>query len=389
LASGRNKFYFWDTTPLVLPLFLITLIVEFPSIKLLYKDAITWRRSIWIDLKINIFSYLLVFVIQLSLLCGFLYFADYKDKQIVRKWTRSEILNQENGFIYSITQDDTTKNYYLKRYNVKENKWENLEKRYIWPSTWSVSKNTLVAIVSTSIVDRDKHVTIFKLPEFSKVCIIPGQYDDIKVDPSGKFVALLEHFGSVVGQKDPESYYVFGEKAKLNIYSTSSCKKVFIYSQFILDDGIDWSPDSDKILFVTFRDKSLFVPEQNQMTGDTSYGQPDLHPKHIYMYDLKTNSINEISEGIQPGWSHNGEKILFMKKGKIFIYSVKARSAEILIEARANKYQWSPSDKNIIATLPRYQPFGSSELLTVINIQNPELRFIIEPDSLYGFEWTD
>ena len=82
LASGKDKFYFWDTTPLVLPLFFITLIVEFPSIKLLYKDAITWKRSIWIDLKINILSYLLVFAIQLSLLYGFLYFANYKDKQI-------------------------------------------------------------------------------------------------------------------------------------------------------------------------------------------------------------------------------------------------------------------------------------------------------------------
>ena len=385
LASGRNKFYFWDTTPLVFPLFLITLIVEFPSIKLLYKDAITWKRSIWINFKINMFSYLLVFVIQLSLLYGFLYFANCKDKQIAKKWTHSEILKQEKGFIYTISKGD---NYYLKRYNIKENKWENMKKRYIWPLTWSVSKNTLAAIVSTSIFERDKHVTIFKLPEFSKVCIIPGQYDDIKVDPSGKYVALLKHFSSVVSQKDSESYYIFGEKTKLNIYSADSCKKNLTYDEFILDDGIDWSPESNKILFVSFRDKSLFIPEVSNMKGGTSYGRPDLHPKYVYVYDLKTNSIAEIFEGIQPRWSHDGERILFIKKGKVFIYSLATKSAEILIEAKADKYGWSPSDKNLIAMLPQYQPFGASELLTVINIQNPELKFIIEPKGLYDFEWT-
>ena len=72
------------------------------------------------------------------------------------------------------------------------------------------------------------------------------------------------------------------------------------YDEFILNDGVDWSPASDKILFVSFRDKSLFIPEASNMKGNTSYGRPNFYPKYIYMYDLKTNSITEISDGIQP-----------------------------------------------------------------------------------------
>lgn len=73
LAAGHDQFYFWNTMNLIFPLFLITLIIEFPAIKFLYKDAVTWKQSLWIDLKINILSYLLVFAVQFLLIIGLMY----------------------------------------------------------------------------------------------------------------------------------------------------------------------------------------------------------------------------------------------------------------------------------------------------------------------------
>jgi len=72
LLFFRDKLQEWDILgwDLVIPMFILTLVVETPLLKILYRkldNGFSWFRAIKISLGINFYSYLIIYIIQFLL----------------------------------------------------------------------------------------------------------------------------------------------------------------------------------------------------------------------------------------------------------------------------------------------------------------------------------
>jgi len=397
LNNPLRMLYVYSPT-MILKFFAITIIIEFPVIKILYKDLISLNRAFLIDLKINILSYISLFLAQIIFLIGFSFLFSAQNKIIEKNWTNSNILNGEVGYVYNIEGwgilSKDSKDWGLKRYNLENKKWEKLNKNINTGLSWDIVGNILVYQTSEG---EKYNLVIVKLPEFSVINTIPSRwFDKIKLDPTGRYVCVLEKVRTLFVKRGTETYG-YPDECKMSIYSVESGQKINEFKDPILDDGLDWSPDSSKILFVNIRDRK-FIPQlipgvgvPSRISEDTLAYDP---PKYIYVYDLKSNSATDLCQGEHPQWSHDGKRILFtrndfMGPDKIFIYFLESKKEEFLFEMRGSEYKWSPTDKNIITVLPYKSilssPFG---FLTIINLKDPKMRLIIDKEARGNFVWA-
>ena len=81
LAFGRDSFFMWDTMSMVLPLFAITLAVEIPMLRHLYRRVSpTWRRACALGAGVNVVSYACVFIVEIALLFGWLSYTTFSTR---------------------------------------------------------------------------------------------------------------------------------------------------------------------------------------------------------------------------------------------------------------------------------------------------------------------
>ena len=55
----------WSFTKVFVPFFIVTIIVEYPFIYLLYRKSISWIEAIRVTIFVNVISYIMIFIIEL------------------------------------------------------------------------------------------------------------------------------------------------------------------------------------------------------------------------------------------------------------------------------------------------------------------------------------
>ena len=278
--------------------------------------------------------------------------SNIQDRIIEKQWSHSEILHEDQGSIYTLGNDGK-----LIKFNIGSQKWESTKSPIIQSERWGISKEVLACFVSHNDMLTDK-ISLFSVPEFNLLNTILVSKDDYYLpmlypSKNGKYVA-------VVGMN------------KMGIFSAEKGEKIFgvEYTKSYTIDTVDWSLDSNRILFSVF-DKNI---------ESESQAMP-----FIIVYDLNARTSEKICQGRGPKWNKDEDRIMFRKSeysysyGDIFEFDRKKKNEKLLFQGiRLYDYGWSPSGDNFLVALPQksFSLYHWPQRLTVVNYSNPKLKFI-------------
>jgi len=391
LIPGDREEWVGFPVGLVIPLFLVTVLVEFPLIRLLYRLRewwVSWRDSLWISVRANLASYLLLlFVVPLVLFLVFYEINSLQDRHDQGKWTDASLIQRESGTVYAMAEVDQV--CFLKRYEVKTGKWEVLKKQPIDPFRWDLAGARLACYTTKDFIySEEQDLSLFSLPKFSLLSKIPGDYKAFRLSPSGEQIALLEEAGETFVQSTP-TRYGSARKYRLKIKPFPSTKKPFYLDGFALNQGIDWSPDGKAVVFAGCYDPKLFLGERSMMKGQLAIhlSVEEQLPPCLYVYHLDTRRTTKLTEGVHPCWSHDGKKIAFQRGNAILIYDIATRSARtVCSDIEDFRFCWSPSGKSLLVQMRR-RVTSRENFLTVVDVDQPDRRFILDSQSFGNFDW--
>jgi hypothetical protein len=322
--------------------------------------------------------------------------SEYLDNKRLKEWSHTEILQNESGRIYALNRCAQTNENELRKFDLAARKWETVRqlKTDVFPlnSIWDISPS-LFAYPKDS-----NSVLVLRKENFTEVCKIPVTVRcyRLEISQSEQQIAILEPIGEIEVHKKGNSWYqMLGERTELKIFEIPSCRQINDCNKCILSEGLDWSPDSKKLLLVALRDSDVQKLQFQHVKKDYGYTAEDIYlndvcPKLICLYDISTNSISELCQGTYPRWSPSGKEFIFQRYDKIFLYNVENHKEKFLCEAyHGGGFTWSASGLNLIGLTRTQNPMWTEKyFLTVINVKNPELKYVIDVGSnYYDFKW--
>lgn len=395
-----QKQMIWGMMGLYVPMFFLTLATETPALKYLYRqNGFDWKRAIKISFGLNLISYLFVFIAQFGLIFAYLGYAGFADKQTIKNWNDISLLEGETGFIYTIKYAPTVEftKYVFNRYDVENKKWEVVDPGFekgIYPTVWDIKGNIIACIIETDDWKK-RPITILNATTFSKLAEIEGNFREVRISPDFSKLAVLEYVGEINAPRDDESSFMLGSGCKLKIYDIESGSLLNETPRLALDDGLVWTSDSN-IIFSSLRDESLLQNTEVETHGHTygrSYAKEGQFPVDLFVYDLGANSVRSLTEGQYPQFIPSKNEISFFRVSGFYNRDIWQGNTElsnprlVLSDIRGNNVAVSPSGRKYLILVPHKQPLGSSYFLTLLDPNDIDKRFIIEPNSHYGFRW--
>ncbi len=397
-----QKQMIWGMMGLYVPMFFLTLATETPVLKYLYRqNDFDWKRSIKVSFGINLISYLFVFFAQFGLIITYLGYADFADKQTVKKWNDLSLLEGESGYIYTIkyvpTKDFTK--YVFNRYDVNNKKWEIIDPGFakgIDPAVWDVQANLIACIIETGDWE-NRSITVINATTFSKFTEIKGNFREVRISPDLSKLAVLEYVREINAPRDDESSFILGSGCKLKIYDIGSGSLLYEAPRLALDDGLAWTSNSN-IIFSSLRNLALLQDIEIETHGHTygrSYAQEGQFPIDLFVYELGSNSVRSLTEGQYPQFVPSKNEISFFRVSGFYNRDLWQGNTDlttprlVLSDIRGNEVAISPSGMKYLILVPHKQPLGSSYFLTLVDPNNNKKRFIVEPNSHYGFRWIN
>ena len=391
----------WGMMGLYIPMFFLTLATETPTLKFLYRrEGFSWARSIKVSFGINIISYLFVFVAQYGLIFAYLGFADFADKQTINKWNDASLLEGETGFIYTVKFTPTEKfiKYVFNRYDVENKRWEIVDpgfERGIHPAVWDVKGNIISCIIETG--DREHpHISVLNATTFSKLIEIEGNFRETRISPDLSMLAVFEYVREINAPRDNESDFILGSACQLKIYDLKSGSLLYKAPRLTLNLGLAWTKNSTDIIFSSLRDKSLFQKHEGETHSHTygrAYAKSGQFPIDLCIYNLKKNIVKRLIEGQGPYFISSKNEISFLRESGFYNRDLWQLDIEqgkprlVLSDIGGYEQAVSPSGSKYLILVPHKQPLGSSFFLTVVDANDTERKFIVEPNSNFGFRW--
>lgn len=392
----------WGMMGLYVPMFFLTLATETPALKYLYRqNGFDWKRAIKISFGLNLISYLFVFIAQFGLIFAYLGYAGFADKQTIKNWNDISLLEGESGFIYTIKYAPTAKftKYVFNRYDVENKKWEIVDlgfEKGIYPTVWDIKGNIIACIIETGDW-KNRPITILNATTFSKLSEIEGNFREVRISPDLSKLAVLEYVREINAPRDDESSFMLGSGCKLKIYNIESGSLHSETPRLALDDGLAWTSDSN-IIFTSLRDESLLQNTEVETHGHTygrSYAKEGQFPVDLFVYDLEANLIRSLTEGQYPQFIPSKNEVSFFRASGFYNRDLWQGNTEltnpllVLSDIRGNEVAISPSGNKYLILVPHKQPLGSSYFLTLVDPNDGDKRFIVEPNSHYGFRWIN
>jgi len=392
----------WGMMGLYIPMFFLTLAMETPALKYLYRqNGFDWKRSIKVAFGLNLISYLFVFIAQFGLIFAYLGYAGFADKQTVKKWNDLSLLEGETGYIYTVKNAPTENftKYVFNRYDVENRKWEIVDPGFekgIYPTVWDVKANLIACIIETDDWN-NRPITVINATTFSKLAQIDGNFREVRISPDLSKLAVLDYVREINAPRDDESAFMLGSGCKLKIYDIASGSLLYEAPRLALDDGLTWTSSSN-IIFSSLRDVSLLQRSEIETHGHTygrSYAKEGQFPVDLFVYDSGSNSVRSLIEGQGPQFIPYKNEISFFRVSGFYNRDLWQGNAEltsprlVLSDIRGNEVAISPSGRKYLILAPHKQPLGSSYFLTLVDPNDSEKRFIVEPNFHYGFRWTN
>ena len=397
-----QKQMIWEMMGLYIPMFFLTLVTETPALKYLYrKNGFNWNRSIKVSLGINLISYCFVFIAQFGLIFAYLGYAGFADKQTAIKWNDHSLLEGETGYIYTLKHVPTgnSTKYVFNRYDVENEKWEAVNlgfEKGIYPTVWDVKANLMACIIETGDW-KNRAITVINATTLSKLAQIDGNFREVRISPDLRKLAVLEYVRDINAPRDEVSAFMLGSGCKLKIYDIESGSLLYEAPRIALDEGLTWTSNSS-ILFSSLRDSALLQDADVDTHGHTygrSYAKEGQFPVDIFAYDLGSNSVRRLTEGQYPQFIPSKNEILFYRasgfyNGDLWQGNTALTNPRLVLSnVQGNKVAVSPSGLKYLIAVPHKQPLGRSYFLTLVDPNDTEKRFIVLPNSFYGFRWIN
>lgn len=406
LSFFRDKLK-WDMWSLIIPMFILTLVVETPLLKILYRklDAgFSWLRTIKISFGINLISYLFVIIFPFILLFVYSFYGIIADTVNIKKWNDISLLNNESGYIYIFENVDSGKYWenVLKQYDVETQKWKTIEptsgwERGIVTSAWDIRGNILACIIETED-GGNRSLSVINTLSYTPIYQLNGNFREARISPDLTKIAVLEYVRQAVAPKDAKSYFMLGSVCRLKVYEINTGKQLYDSKDFALDEGLCWTNDSKSILFSSLRDKNLFNNKSEELPPEglgLGYAKEGQFPIDIFAFDLAANSTKVITEGIQPLIVSSTNDITFLRAKSDFKLEVwrfnftTGKSSMLFRDVHRYNYAVSPSGRKFLVEIPQHKILGEDSFLTIIDSnKDSKKRFILRPTSSYDFRWV-
>ena len=406
IVTSRDSFFIWDSMSLVFPLFLITLCTEIPLLYVLFKDVpLTGKRAIVLGCGINAASYIAVFILQIGLFMGWTSHAKRLDKKEIEQWNNPKILEHASGRIYKTGFANSESK--LSVYNLQNSKWDRLPNcPTIDYDKWDIEGNMCVFLPQSDEPQTNKNLFVSHIPSFKTIIKIPlGQFSDKQFDnwqgaigvalsPDKKKLAILYRLTGAVAPKNSSGYFNLGDKCRLIIIDVLTGKEISRASRWASDYGLCWLADSDRILFSSYDDESLYQTKKDEVDGSTSYGvgyeSEGKFKMGLYLFNIREDTISRFADGYNPSRSATTDLILVQGQGKLVLLDSTGKKQTKISNLRIG-YSGaviSPSGDIIIAEFPIHAPFRPTCNLVAFNIKAPDVRHILSNSWRCRLDWT-
>lgn len=392
---------------IILMFFILTLAVETPLIKILYRkvgDGLSWLRTIQISFGINLISYLFVLIFPFILLFAYSIYGSIADTVNIKKWNDISLLNNESGYIYTIEHNNSGKyvKYVLKQYDIGMRKWETIEPTGGWErgidySVWDVRDNILACIIETEGW-KNRSLSILNKSTYIPIVKITGNFQKIRISPDIKKVAALEFVREAVAPKDREGSFSLGSACRLRIYDTYTGKLLYEAPRWSLNEGLSWDKDSKAVFFASLKDEHLFDNNIDKLPHShidgRGYAKKGQFPIDIFVFDLASNSVKNIIEGKDPRIIVSTDEITFLREKEIYVNELwrlnlkTGKTSLVLSEINSDHHDVSPSGKRFLIPVRRNQILGEDKFLTVTDSADTNHKYILQTSSSYDFRWV-
>lgn len=402
----------WGMMGLYIPMFFLTLATETPTLKFLYRqEGLDWIRTIKVSFGLNFISYLFVFIAQFALIFAYFGYAGFADNYSKQNWTDVSLLKEETGYIYKIERLPSTNSlakHILKKYDVANNSWESIDPGFLNDGNdlrqWDIQGNIIACINWTGTQKTQAgmapyfSLTVLNEDTLETITEIKGSFSDVRVSPDLSKLAVLETITqSIYVPKDSESHFHLGSACALNIYDLKTGELLNSASRLALDEGLAWTNDSRNIVFTSLRDETLMHIQEktspSQFYG-RSYAKPGQFPLDLFLYNLETSSVESLAEGFKPIVISNSNELTFLRESgfynrEIWKMDIEKRDTHLVTKDSGDQYAVSPSGERYLIQVPHKQPLGDNYFLVVIDPNDTENKFIIDPSyRYYDFRWV-
>ncbi|HUU92882.1 MAG TPA: hypothetical protein VM238_16950 [Phycisphaerae bacterium] len=372
--------------------FFVNVLTEVPLLRLLYRQVpVTWERAWALGFGVNLASYAVACLLYPIV---WIAYQGHLDEVELTNWKDPELLSRASGRIYALEAD--RKNPRLRVFDLREGVWHSLpDCPLLDPFEWDVKGQVCayfpwkdggdrkLAIASLPRFDtlREINVSAFTREEFGEWKAV----QDLSISPDGRKIAFLFWFSRVAAYRDGSSYYVLDDKCKLVVLDIESGKLIAQADRWASDAGLCWLPDSDTVLFVSYRDETLYNTTEDDVPRGVGYGVRGRGISKfacgLYAFNTVTGEITWFAEGDFPSACAMGSRILVWNEEMIRILDTQGRERARLDSDRPKypRAALSPSGRFVLAEFARRRvllKYGG--LLTVVDLDNPTRRHLLD-----------
>lgn len=410
VAMMDGPFFLMASLTLLLPLFVITLAVEIPLLRRLFRPiSLTWGRATALGLWINLASYAIVLLLEIGLFVGGISYAQHLDKRNVQQWQNPQLLGRANGVIYSTRSDKGE--HGLRVFDPQTGLRSNLTNcPSLDPNIWDVRQQVCAFVPGNSGDWRQRALVIAQLPDFAVTREIGTStftdvhtnaahawqgVTDVAVSPDARLLAVLFRYSDAVAYKDQSSYFELGSKCRLMVLDIASGEVIDRASRWASDRGLCWLPDSQSVLFPSFDDERLYEVTKAEVKGGTSYGighAPDQRfARGIYAFHLDTRKVVRFADGHSPSLAVRSGRILVTDDKVLKLLDLSGQEVRRfeIDRIKPGKIVVSPDGTMVLAQLQRHSPFHWGSPLALIDLDSPPTRHLLDEWSAYRLVWPD